>query len=140
MQYICIVKPYYIVYVMFMKARTISPNAAEAVARLGRDIQTARKKRRLRQKDLAVRMGVSVASLQRLEKGDPGVSIGILAMAFLSLGCLNRFSDALDVASDDIGLLHDQAALPKRIRRQDARRKREESGPQPLNRGTGFGL
>jgi len=96
----------------------ISPNAARAITRLGQDIRTARKKRRFRQVDLAAKMGVSVGTLQRLEGGDPGVSIGVVTMAFLALGSLDRIEDALDVASDDVGLLREQAALPKRVRKR----------------------
>ena len=99
-----------------MTTKKISPSASAAISRLGRDIRIARKKRRLRQKDLAAKMGVSIGTLQRLEAGDHGISIGVYSMAFLALGSLHRFAEALDVASDDIGLLHDQAALPKRVR------------------------
>ena len=122
-----------------MGARTISPNAADAIFRLGRDIQTARRKRRLRQKDLAARMGVAVGTVQNLEKGDQGVSIGVLAMAFVALGSLHRFTEALDVASDDVGLLHDQATLPKRVRRRGTPRG-EKTRLQPLSQGKRIGL
>ena len=110
--------------------KSMSPSAANAISRLGRDVQIARRKRRLRQKDLAVRMSVSIGTLQRLEGGDPGVSIGVVAMAFLALGSLHRFVEALDVASDDVGLLHDRAALPKRVRRKVSKPK-EENKLQP---------
>lgn len=85
--------------------------------RLGADIQVARKKRRLSQKDFAGKMGVSVATVQRLEAGEPGVAMGVVAMAFSALGSIQKFIEAFDVTTDDIGLVMDQNKLPQRVRR-----------------------
>ena len=76
----------------------------------------ARRRRRIRQRDMAARMGVSVSTLRALEAGEPGVSIGSFAMALLALGNLSRLDDLGDVGQDDIGLLMDIDALPKRVR------------------------
>lgn len=70
--------------------------------------------------DFAERMGVSLGTLARLERGEPGVSIGAFAMALLALGELRRLADVLDVSKDDTGLLLDLASLPRRIRRPAA--------------------
>ena len=67
--------------------------------------------------DFAARMGVSQGTVVRLEKGEPGVGLGSLAMAILALGELNRLGDLLDVSRDDTGLMLDLDSLPKRIRR-----------------------
>ena len=67
--------------------------------------------------DFAERMGVSLGTLARLERGEPGVSIGAFAMALLALGELRRLAEVLDVSKDDTGLLLDLASLPRRIRR-----------------------
>ena len=101
-----------------MSNSQLSPQVRRAIKQIGSDLQTARKKRRLAQRDMAARMGVSVDTLGRLEKGEPGISIGTLAMAFLALGSLNRFSEVMDPGSDDIGLLSEQQALPQRVRRK----------------------
>ena len=61
-------------------------------------------------------MGVSVSTLRALEAGEPGVSMGSLAMALLTLGILSRLDDLGDVGRDDIGLLMDIDALPQRVR------------------------
>ena len=61
-------------------------------------------------------MGVSVSTLRSLEAGEPGVSMGSLAMALLSLGMLSRLDDLGDLGQDDIGLLMDIDALPQRVR------------------------
>ena len=103
-----------------MSMRRLTPKAEAAISRLGEDIKTARKKRRLSQRDFAAKMGVSLSTVQRLEGGDPGISTGVLAMAFIALGNLRRFTEVLDVASDDIGLIRDQSELPQRIRKKTA--------------------
>lgn len=99
-----------------MENKSITPSVRRAMARLGADIQVARKKRRLSQKDFAGKIGVSVATVQRLEAGEPGVAMGVVAMAFSALGSIHKFTEAFDVASDDIGLVMDQGKLPKRVR------------------------
>lgn len=101
-----------------MSMRRLTPKAEAAISRLGQDIKTARKKRRLSQRDFAAKMGVSLSTVQRLEGGDPGISTGVLVMAFIALGNLRRFTEVLDVASDDIGLIRDQSELPQRIRKK----------------------
>ncbi len=63
----------------------------------------------------AVRVGVSQGTLVRLEKGDPGVAVGAVAMAFLALGELHRIGSILDVSTDDTGLRVDIDSLPQRI-------------------------
>ena len=103
-----------------MSKKRLTPKAEAAISRLGQDIKTARKKRRLSQRDFAAKMGMSLSTVQRLEGGDPGISTGVLAMAFIALGNLRRFTEVLDVASDDIGLVRDQSELPKRIRKKTA--------------------
>lgn len=98
-----------------MAVSTSSVNARRALETLGRNVKTARVKRRISIKGFAERVGVSESTIIRLEKGDDGVSIGTLAMACLVLGELGRVSEFLDPGSDDTGLLMEREALPKRI-------------------------
>ena len=63
-------------------------------------------------------MGVSQGTVARLEKGEPGVGLGSVAMALLALGELGRLGDLLDVSRDDTGLMLDLDSLPRRIRRR----------------------
>ena len=116
-----------------MRKRSISPRASTALRDLGRGIQLARRRRRIRQRDLAARMGVSVSTLRALEAGEPGVSMGSLAMALLSLGVLSRLDDLGDVGQDDIALLMDIDALPQRVRLQKSRTAAEEGGELPVS-------
>ena len=63
-------------------------------------------------------MGVSPGTVVRLERGEPGVAVGVVAMALLALGELNRLEGLLDVSRDDTGLMLDMDSLPQRIRRR----------------------
>ncbi len=78
-------------------------------------------------------MGVSVSTLRALEAGEPGVSMGSLAMALLSLGVLSRLDDLGDVGQDDIGLLMDIDALPQRVRLRSPRTPADESAELPVS-------
>lgn len=99
-----------------MGQRLYPPSVRRALRELGHDIRIARKKRRMPVADFAVRMGVSQGTLIRLEKGDPGVALGAVAMALLALGELHRLGTIIDVSTDDTGLMLDVGSLPQRIR------------------------
>ena len=78
-------------------------------------------------------MGVSVSTLRALEAGEPGVSVGSLAMALLSLGILSRLDDLGDLGQDDIGLLMDIDALPQRVRLRSRRISADEGAELPVS-------
>jgi hypothetical protein len=59
----------------------LPPSTAAALERLGADLAVARLRRKESLRSWAARLGVSVATLQRLEAGDPSVGIGIVATA-----------------------------------------------------------
>lgn len=106
----------------------LTPGSQRALRSLGANLKTARIRRRMSIKDFAVRTGVSERTVMRLEKGDDGVSIGTLTMACLVLGEICRVAQFLDPGSDDMGLLLDRDALPKRI---DRKRTRRSSKTEP---------
>ena len=89
-----------------------------ALSRLGRDIQTARKRRRMSVADFCSRIGVSDKTLAKLERGDGGVRLETFAMALLALGMLDRLAEITDPASDSTGLGLDREKLPERIRQR----------------------
>ena len=84
--------------------------------KLGEDIALARRRRRISTQSMAERLQVSLKTLQRLEKGDPTVAVGTVATAMLVLSELERFTNLLDTAGDDVGLTLMDQNLPKRIR------------------------
>lgn len=89
-----------------------------AVEKFGKDLALARRRRRFSQGTMAERIGISVASLRRLEKGDPSLSWGAIARALHVLGDLDKLNALLDTARDDIGLVLMDEQLPRRIRRK----------------------
>lgn len=107
----------------------MSAHAVEAaVRRVGEQIKIARKKRRIALKDFADRLGVTVGTVTRLERGDAGVRVETLATALLVLGLLDRFEGLAAASDDDIGLGLDKERLPQRIRRTKAGRPQTPRG------------
>lgn len=72
---------------------------------------------------MAKRAMISRATLARVEKGAPQVSLGIYATVLFILGLDKRLADLADVRFDEVGLGLDEDRLPKKI--YPPRRKRE---------------
>jgi len=64
--------------------------------------------------DLAVRAGVSLSTIGRLEKGDPGVGVGTLANVLVALGLIKNLGALVDIRSDELGLALSAQQIPKR--------------------------
>ena len=86
------------------------------MAKLGSDLNVARRKRHFTAEMIAERVGVAKATYLKVEKGDPTVSMGVYAMTLFVLGFPNAFADISDPRRDDAGLLLDLDRLPKRVR------------------------
>jgi ribosome-binding protein aMBF1 (putative translation factor) len=95
-----------------------SPPAAvhEALQRLGRDIRTARVRRRLTQEDMARRMGVSRFVVADVERGKPGTGVAAYLGALWVLGLLAQMNDVADPAHDQEGQTLERARSPKSAR------------------------
>lgn len=87
-----------------------------ALMKLGRDLNHARRKRRIPMRLAAERAGISRATLSKIEKGDEGVSLGAYAKMLFILGMIQRLVELVDPKFDEFGLLLDLESLPKRIR------------------------
>jgi transcriptional regulator with XRE-family HTH domain len=61
----------------------------------GQCIRTQRLRQRITVADLSTRLGVSRATLLRLEKGDPGTGAGAYLTALLALGIVDRAAPTL---------------------------------------------
>lgn len=103
------------------------PSAAvqRTLRKLGADIRDARLRRRLPMAVVAERAFTSRSTLQRVEEGDTGVSIGIYGAVLQALGLLNGLGSVADFAHDNIGQSLAVAALPKRAR---TKRNSNEAG------------
>ncbi|WP_213993029.1 helix-turn-helix transcriptional regulator [Sodalis sp. dw_96] len=88
----------------------------QALKKLGRDIQDARKRRRISTSLMAERIGITRATLSRLEAGDPKVSMGSYAIALYVLGKLDELEKIIDRTRDPLGLDLMDEQLPVRIR------------------------
>jgi transcriptional regulator with XRE-family HTH domain len=94
----------------------LPPNVRRGLGKLGADIAIARRKRSLTARMMAERLGVAKSTYQRLERGDPTVSMGAYAMALFVLGLGDALGNLVDPRADDQGLLLDAERLPKRVR------------------------
>lgn len=98
-----------------------------ALRKLGQDVRDARRRRRIPTTVLAERASISRTTLNKLEKGDPGVSIGIVATVLFVLGMIDRLSLLADIRHDEQGLMLDEERLPQRIRRKSRAPRTEKS-------------
>ncbi len=99
-----------------MKPR-LSHMAAEAVTALGAMISAARRRRGWTIAVLAERIGVSVPTVRKIERGDPGVAIGTVFEAAWLLG-VELFEGRQDLAGSVART--ELALLPKRVRTRKA--------------------
>ena len=65
---------------------------------------------------MAERAFIARSTLQKVEQGDPGVSLGVYATVLFILGLSERIADLADVGSDSVGLQLEEARLPQRVR------------------------
>jgi transcriptional regulator with XRE-family HTH domain len=89
-----------------------------AIHKLGSDIALARRRRHISQASLAERMGASLSTVRRMEKGDVRVPIHFFARAMYVFGEIQALENLLDTANDDIGLTLMDEQLPKRVRKK----------------------
>jgi transcriptional regulator with XRE-family HTH domain len=87
-----------------------------ALNKLGGDIRDARRRRRIPMALLAERARVSRTTLTKVEKGDPGTSMGVYATVLFVLGMTERLADVADPRHDSVGLALEEERLPQRIR------------------------
>jgi DNA-binding XRE family transcriptional regulator len=104
-------KPYY----QGMKKK-IEPSfdAADALARLGANVRTARLRRAESESALAARLGVSRATIARLERGDGGVSLALAVEALLQYGFGDQLFALADPEQDGVGKRLDALRRPSR--------------------------
>lgn len=98
------------------KKRSYARYTLAATELLGRLVQSERKSRRMTGQDLALRLGIDRSTLQRLERGDPKVELGLAFEACALLGIplfeddLRGLTTRLDEAGKRLAL------LPARVR------------------------
>lgn len=105
--------------------RAYSRYSMEALALLGQMIRAARIDRKITEKELASRMGISRALLQRIEKGNPSCAIGAVFEAAAITGVplfetdRERLGAHRAVTGEILRLLPKMARRPKRAIKDD---------------------
>ena len=102
----------------------LSENVIDQLQKLGQGIAVARKRRHMSMSEMAERMMVNLKTVQRMEKGDPGVGIGIMATALWVLGLQRRLVDLVAPETDRVALQEDIKNLPRDYRKSQKRTDR----------------
>ena len=99
------------------KNNAISPPQVVALLQgLGRHIRIARKRRKMSEMKLAQLSFTSRATVQRLEAGEPGVGIGVLANVLWVLQLHEDLGMVANPNTDSHGKYLEEVHLPKRVR------------------------
>lgn len=80
--------------------QSLPPEAIASLATLGERLALARLRRKESQKQWASRLGVSIPTLIRMEKGDPTVSMGVYATALWLLGLSGGLAEIAEPRKD----------------------------------------
>jgi len=100
-----------------MKQRSsISPVTLEAVKLLGASVRLRRRQRRWTVAELAERVGVTEATMLKVEHGDPGVRLGIAFEAAALVGVPLFDEDRARRAAEAARIEDRLAVLPERVR------------------------
>ncbi|CAN7347311.1 helix-turn-helix domain-containing protein [Rhizobium sp. LjRoot258] len=113
------------------RGAVVYPRVERVLQKIGDDISLARRVRKITVDDFATRIGISRATLHRLEKGDPGVGLNTLAMALHALGRLDAFANIADPSTDHVTMMQMRDQAPKRISK-----RRIEQTPRKEAEGT----
>lgn len=94
----------------------LPPRVRRSLAKLGKDLRDARRRRNLTVGMMVERVGVSKSTYLKVEKGDPSVSMGVYAMTLFTLGFSDALAEIADSRNDETGMLMDSGRLPQRVR------------------------
>lgn len=99
------------------KTRVYSPATIEASRLLGSRIRLARSERRWTVRDLADRVGIAKETLQKVERGDPTVGLGVAFEAATLVG-VPLFDEDRSIRQLESRRVNEYLALmPQRIRK-----------------------
>lgn len=90
--------------------------AIKALYKMGKDINEARRRRRITMELMAERAGVSRVTISKIEKGDPTTSIGAYASVLFVLGMIKQLTNLVDAVHDFTGRQLADENLPQRVR------------------------
>ena len=100
-----------------MKDRTYSRYTREAVVLLGKQVRLGRKQHKWTEHELAERAGIARATLQKIEKGDVSVAIGLVFEVAALVG-VRLFDQEASTLVSHIARTDDKlAVLPRSVRK-----------------------
>jgi hypothetical protein len=107
---------------------TLPLPVTQALRKLGHDIKDARRRRRIPMAIAAQRASISKPTLIKVERGDPGVSIGSYATVLFVMGVADRLSDLVDPKNDPWA-----CDLKKRICQNASAQRGSEPRPRTIS-------
>lgn len=96
--------------------KKLSISLRRGLKNLGESLKKARIRRRLKMVTVADRAGVSRETLAKIQRGDPGVSMGNYAAVIFALGLGTEWMNLADITEDRVGQMLDEERLPSRVR------------------------
>jgi transcriptional regulator with XRE-family HTH domain len=87
----------------------LPPRVIEALARFGASLKNIRRRRRIPMAHAAGRAAISRSTLHKVERGDPGVGLGVYATVLADYGLVERLECLVDARWEE-------SRLPRRIR------------------------
>ncbi len=111
---------------------SVPPQALVALQTLGEHLALARLRRKESQRQWAARLGVSIPTLIRMEKGDPSVSMGVYASTLWLLGLSDALTGLADPAKDLRALESD---VRQASQRRAARTRASGMAPRATQKG-----
>jgi transcriptional regulator with XRE-family HTH domain len=122
----------------FMRSPVVDLMPAQvrrSLTKFGSDLSRARRQRRLTAAMMCERVGVSKATWQRMEKGDPTVGMAAYAQALFVLGFGAPLADLIDQRNDEQALLLSAERIPRRVVPLGQRARRTGKSATRLSRG-----
>ena len=99
---------------------SLPPDCLRMLRSLGERIRFARKRRSMSLSDLAAKMMSSPKTVQRLEKGEVGISLGVLMAALMCLGLEKDMEKIAAAETDAVALAYDRRRLMNKKRHREA--------------------
>ncbi len=93
----------------------ITKDLEKKLETMGENFRLARTRRGMSLEDMAVRAHSSVATIRKLENGNPSVSLAVALQALDVFGLEDQLSCLANPKDDEVGLVEERRRQPKRV-------------------------